>query len=82
MATFHIHIATVDEILFQGEAEAVSVPGSDGVMTILPHHEPVISTLQRGAIRIRGAKEGESEQSFPVEQGVLEVSHNKATILL
>ncbi len=82
MATFHIHIASVDEVLFDSEAEAVTVPGVGGVMTILAHHEPIISTLKAGTIHLRGAKEGNVEQNFSVSQGVLEVSHNRVTILL
>lgn len=82
MATFHIHIASVDEVLFDEEAEAVSVPGSDGSITVLSHHEPIISTLKPGIIHVRGAKQGLAERTFPVTQGVLEVSHNRATILL
>jgi F0F1-type ATP synthase epsilon subunit len=49
-------------------------------MTILPHHEPIVSTLKPGVITVR---DGAGElKKFPIESGVLEVSGNRAVILL
>ena len=76
----HTHIAQVNEVLFDGTAEAVTVPAIDGEMTVLPHHEPFISTLKEGSITVR--LEDKSEQKFDITKGVLEVSNNKTTILL
>lgn len=82
MATFKIHIAAVDQVLFDGEAEAVTVPGSDGTLTVLPHHEALVSTLRPGVVSVRGSTDGNSSQTFEVTSGVIEVSNNRATILL
>lgn len=72
-------IAKIDKILWSGEAESVSVPGTDGMMTILSHHMPLITTLEKGEIRVK-TKDGAPE-SFSIEKGMLEVSKESVTIL-
>jgi F0F1-type ATP synthase epsilon subunit len=44
----HIVIAKVDETLFEGEAQSLTVPGREGEKTVLGHHEPLITTLKPG----------------------------------
>jgi F-type H+-transporting ATPase subunit epsilon len=72
-------IAKVHENLYAGEAESLTVPTSDGVVTILPKHEPLVATLKPGTVVVKG-KDGTHE--FAVTDGILEVSGNQATVLL
>jgi F-type H+-transporting ATPase subunit epsilon len=72
-------IAKVHENLFAGEAESLTVPTTDGVVTILAKHEPLVATLKPGTVTVK-AKEGTHE--FAVTDGVLEVSNDQATVLL
>ncbi|PIR85554.1 hypothetical protein COU15_00460 [Candidatus Kaiserbacteria bacterium CG10_big_fil_rev_8_21_14_0_10_45_20] len=74
-----VTIARAHENLFSGEAESLTLPLSEGVATILPHHEPFVSTLSAGKVTVRSA---EGEKVFDVESGVLEVSNNQATVIL
>lgn len=73
-------IAKIDKILWSGEAESVSVPGTEGVMTILSHHMPLITTLEKGQLRIK-TKEGGME-SITIEKGMLEVNKEETVILV
>lgn len=79
MATLHVTVSKADEALFDGQALSVQVPGNEGEMTILPHHEALISQLREGIVVVR--TDGEEKQ-FPVTKGMLEVSNNQATILV
>ncbi|MAG11886.1 MAG: ATP synthase F1 subunit epsilon [Parcubacteria group bacterium] len=63
-------ITTPEEKLEEGEATSISLPTSDGEITILPHHIPLISTLGAGEIIIRKDKE---EFYYATEGGFLEV---------
>ncbi len=74
-----VTVARVHENLFNGEAESVHVPTTAGEVTILGHHEPLVATVQAGIVTVH-TKEG--DHSFVVEDGVLEVSSDQATILL
>ncbi len=78
---FPLTIAKVDEILFQDDVFSVNCPGTDGELTVLSHHVPLITSLRKGVIRVRRAKDGK-EQNFPVEQGLLEVGKEGTVILL
>jgi F-type H+-transporting ATPase subunit epsilon len=79
--TFHLTVAKIGENLFEGQAKSVTVPGSDGVLTILADHEAFVSPLKPGLIRIEPA-EGEAF-TLPIEaSGIVEVSNNQATVLL
>lgn len=73
-------VASVTENLFEGAVESVTVPGAAGEMTILANHEPLISTLKKGAVVIR-QRDAESRE-IPIESGVLEVSGSRAVILV
>ncbi len=77
----HLIIAKVNENLFDGEALSVTVPGAAGEMTVLGHHEPLITTLKAGTILVRQLADVEPLQ-IPIEGGMLEVRTDGATILL
>ena len=78
--TFQLVIASVGETRFSGDAISATIPGEAGEMTILPHHEPIVTTLKAGKITVR--EKGGEHKTFEVESGVLEVSGNRAVVLL
>ncbi|MBI2612740.1 F0F1 ATP synthase subunit epsilon [Candidatus Kaiserbacteria bacterium] len=85
--TFHLVIASVGETRFDGRALSATFPGSDGELTVLAHHEPFVTTLKKGTIRVReiSPSQGGSTsggKDFPIESGVLEISGNRAVVLL
>jgi F-type H+-transporting ATPase subunit epsilon len=79
--TFHLTIARVGENLFEGEAKSVTVPGEEGVLTVLAEHEAFVSPLKPGEILIQPA-EGSEQRITIDERGLIEVSNNQATVLL
>lgn len=78
--TFHLIVASVGETRFDGAAVSVTLPGAAGELTILPHHESLVTTLKPGTITVREAL-GEPKK-FAIESGVLECSGNRAVVLL
>jgi len=52
-AILHIEIVTPDGVDYEGEADLVVVPGLDGELGIMAHHEPLISLLGIGETRVR-----------------------------
>lgn len=73
-------ISKIDKVLFSGDAESVSVPGTDGMMTILGHHMPIITTLKQGNIVIK--TKDEKPQILTIDRGFLEVGKEETVILL
>ncbi len=77
--TFSLTISKVNELLFTGEVHSVTLPGSEGELTILAHHEPLISMLKAGTITVRSNDE---TKQFPIERGLLEASSGQVTVLV
>ena len=73
-------ISKVDAPVFDGEVLSVTVPGTEGEMTILADHEALISVLRAGTVTIR-PESGESA-TYTIERGTIEISHNHATVLI
>ncbi len=77
----HIVIAKVDEVFFDGEAYSLTAPGTDGEMTVLAEHMPLVTTLKAGELLVRESA-GAAPKIFPIVSGVLEVRHDGATVIL
>jgi F-type H+-transporting ATPase subunit epsilon len=73
-------IAQIDKVLWAGDAESLSLPGEDGVMTILSHHMPLITPLVKGVVTVK-TKDGAVE-SFSIAGGMLEVGKNETVVLV
>jgi F-type H+-transporting ATPase subunit epsilon len=77
---FQVTITNVAGALYDGNASSLSVPGAEGDMVVLAGHEPIVALLRAGTITLH-TETGESKQ-YPITSGVLEVSHNKAIVLV
>jgi F-type H+-transporting ATPase subunit epsilon len=77
---FHLTVASVGETRFDGSVRTLTAPGSSGVLTVLAHHEPIVTTLKKGTLVIVDAHGVRS--TIDIESGVLEVAHNRAVVLL
>jgi F-type H+-transporting ATPase subunit epsilon len=74
-----LEIIAPDKDLYSGEVDLVQVPGSKGSFEILRNHAPIISTLDKGQIRIVDQKGGTT--LFEVDGGVIEAKNNKIIVL-
>jgi F-type H+-transporting ATPase subunit epsilon len=50
MTTLHFELVAPERVLFSGEVEAVMLPGTEGDMTVLPGHAPVMTSLKTGFV--------------------------------
>jgi F-type H+-transporting ATPase subunit epsilon len=71
-------IVSEDRMVFEGDADIVVLPGTDGEMGILPHHAPLLTTLKIGIIKVRSAGK---EVIFTVAGGIAEVQPDIVTVL-
>jgi F-type H+-transporting ATPase subunit epsilon len=77
----HLVIAKIDETLYDGEAHSLVAPGTAGEMTVLGHHEPLVTTLKPGELRVHVVA-GDEPKIFPIQGGVLEIRSEGATVIL
>jgi F-type H+-transporting ATPase subunit epsilon len=51
-ATLKLEILTPEAKVYEGEADFVELPGAEGDMGVFPQHEPMVSELKAGEVRI------------------------------
>ena len=74
-----LEIITAESQLYSGEVTSVKLPGMDGEFEILNNHAPVISTLNKGIIRV--IDNNNKTENFEVNGGVIEMQNNKIIVL-
>ena len=72
-----LEIITAESQLYSGEVTSVKLPGMDGEFEILNNHAPVISTLDKGIIRV--IDNNNKTENFEVNGGVIEMKNNRTT---
>lgn len=75
-----VRIAKVGESLFEGEALSLNIPGTEGDMTILPNHTPLIASLRSGTIYLTDAEK--KNHTFEIQKGLVEISNSEVIVLL
>lgn len=48
-----LHIITPEHVIFEGEVDSVSVPGKGGEFQMLNNHAPIISSMNKGTVKIQ-----------------------------
>lgn len=73
-----VDIITPERNLYSGSANAVQLPGTEGLFQILTNHAPLMASLTAGTVKIDGAK---GSELVAIDGGVVEVSGNTVTVL-
>jgi F-type H+-transporting ATPase subunit epsilon len=76
----YLEIVTPEKKLYAGDIELISLPGSKGSFEILNSHAPIISTLEKGQIKI--IEEDKTEVFFDINRGVVECVDNNVIVLV
>ena len=80
MSTMHVEVVSNEENIYSGEASFVVVPTLEGELGIYPRHEPIMSLVRPGALRLT-VPDHKEEILVAVSGGVLEVQPDKLTLL-
>ncbi len=79
MATFQFDFVGPERTLYSGEVEAVQLPGSEGEMTVLPGHAPVLTSLKVGVITVT-ERSGSGKRIY-VQGGFADIGPKAVTVL-
>ncbi|MHA7112516.1 ATP synthase F1 subunit epsilon [Sunxiuqinia elliptica] len=74
-----IEIITPSKKIYTGEISLVKLPGAKGSFEILENHAPIISTLEKGTIKV--VDKDKQTHFFDVDGGVVETKSNKIIVL-
>ena len=75
-----LEIITPEKKVFEGEVISVQLPGTDGKFEILNNHAPIISTLDKGQVRVIDSTN--KTELFDINGGVIEMQNNKVIVLV
>lgn len=89
----HLEIITPERTLLSQEVDSVTLPGLTGEFQILNQHAPIVSTLDKGFIKldkgitIEGKAKSYFEErndklTFTIDGGVVECKDNKVIVLV
>ncbi len=73
-------ILSPEKEIFTGEVKSIIVPGAAGSFQLLNNHAPIVSSLDKGEVRIETAN-GE-KQSFSITGGFVEMLNNEVSVLV
>jgi F-type H+-transporting ATPase subunit epsilon len=74
-----LEVVAIERLVYQADdVDMVMVPGAEGVMGILPRHEPVVSALQPGEIEI---VRGEERELLAIGGGFVEVRGTAVVVM-
>ena len=59
-----LEIISPGGVLFKGETDYVSFPGTAGSFDVLPHHAPMIAALEEGVIRYQPDEKKEKKLKY------------------
>ncbi len=75
-----LDILTPEKAIFSGEIKLIKIPGTTGSFEVMDNHAPIISSLDKGELKITPTK-GE-DIYYQIEGGVIEVNNNKVIVLV
>jgi F-type H+-transporting ATPase subunit epsilon len=75
----HFELVSPARLLFSGDVASVQIPGSEGEMTILAGHAPVLATLKPGVVVV--SRDGGATEKMFVRGGFAEVNASGLTVL-
>ena len=79
MNTIRLKVITPRKIVIDRQVNSVTVPTTDGEITVLPHHVHLFSLLIEGIVKI---KTGDNEDALAIGGGYLETNGKTVTVLV
>ena len=75
-----LNIYSLKQVLYHGDAAAVNCKTAAGEITVLDHHQPLISVLPKGVVKVTDIEH--KDRYFEISSGFLEVRDSNDMRLL
>ncbi|MGO4447823.1 F0F1 ATP synthase subunit epsilon [Phyllobacterium sp. TAF24] len=76
---FHFELVSPERLLLSEQVTEVVVPGTEGYMTVMAHHAPLMATVKPGVVTVKLA-DGKPD-SYVVFGGFVDVTPDGCTLL-
>jgi F-type H+-transporting ATPase subunit epsilon len=78
MSPVRLDIVTAERLVYSEDVDLLVAPGFEGQLGILPHHAPLMTTLEAGEMMVR---RGSEEFSLAISGGFLEIRPDRIIVL-
>lgn len=75
MIELDVSVLNPREVVFEGKAKSLIVPGEEGVFEVLPYHKRIIGRLITGTLFI-------DDRDIQIRRGIIKVEQNKVAIII
>lgn len=75
MILLDVTVLSPTQVLFEGKARNMIVPGEQGVFEVMPFHKRILSRLVSGTMRVE-------DRSFSMRRGIIKVNQNRVTVIM
>jgi len=72
-------LVSPEKLLLSDMVDEVVLPGSEGYLTVLPRHAPVMTRLKAGIVRVK--KAGQMDKAFVVFNGFADITPDGCSLL-
>ncbi|MGD9913800.1 MAG: F0F1 ATP synthase subunit epsilon [Rhizobiaceae bacterium] len=79
MAEFQFELVSPERLLVSEQVESVVIPGSEGEMTVMANHSPVMTTVKPGVVTVKQASG--AEERYVVFGGFADILPTGCTLL-
>ncbi|MCL1868752.1 MAG: ATP synthase F1 subunit epsilon [Paludibacter sp.] len=77
----NLQIITPEKMVYSGQAQSVTLPGTLGLFEVLENHAPLISSLSKGKINYV-LPSGEQKEIEAASGGFVEVNQNFVSVCI
>ncbi len=78
-AGFKVEIVTPDRVRFDGQANGLTLQGSEGQMGILAHHAPTVALLDPGIMRVETPN---GVEVYAAGEGFVQIRPSRTTVIV
>jgi F-type H+-transporting ATPase subunit epsilon len=71
----NVTIINPTQVIFNGQAASVTLPGELGVFEVLPFHKRMMTRLLKGSVDVDG-------RLFEIMRGAVKIDRNEVTVVL
>ncbi|MBO5053710.1 MAG: ATP synthase F1 subunit epsilon [Muribaculaceae bacterium] len=75
-----LKIISTSKIVYEGQVNSVTLPGTQGLFTVLKNHASLISTLNAGIISYKD--DNGTQGQFDVRGGIVDVDNNVISVCI
>lgn len=79
MASFKFDLVSPERLLISEDVDSVVIPGTEGEMTVMANHAPVMTTIKPGVVIVKPT--GGAEERYVVFGGFADILPSGCTLL-